>query len=145
MHVGDLGAVQNLIGSALSEMVEDGPFTGSKDARCEQVWRLIKKHYDLRGTPSRLGKLTKDMFWSEDGWPKLSAKAADSQQLLFVMEDVCREIHDDSEHDWHRIYAFREVSAMYMIFKSSDMFISHSDAECALGHCQRFFALRVAL
>ena len=62
MHAGDLGAVQNLIGSVLSEMLEDGPFTGSKEYRCEQIWRLIKKHYDLRNTPSRLGKLTKEMF-----------------------------------------------------------------------------------
>ena len=96
--------------------------TGSKEKRCEQIWRLIKNITTSAIPPSRWGKLTKDMFWSEDGWPKLSAKVADSQQTLFVMGDVCKEIHDDSEHDWHRIYALREVSGMYIIVKSSEMF-----------------------
>ena len=87
-------------------------FRGSKQQKCDQIFAVIKKHYDIRGTPSTLGKLKVDMFYKEEGWVKLSAKAADTQQLLFVMVDVCAELNDHSDRDMHRLIALRELAGM---------------------------------
>ena len=115
MHTGCLGVVQTMMGSVLWELTFDGPFRGSQDHRVEQIWGLIKKHYDLLSTPTRLGGLTVSHFSERGAWSSLRAKAAQSQHLLFCMPYVLREVHDGSPHHEHRL---RAVTALVRIYRA---------------------------
>ena len=73
------------------------------------------------------------------GWAALSAKAADAQQLLFVMVGVAQELSDGSDRCNHAILALHFLASMYRIFKGGDMFLTEEQSSEALEHVQSFF------
>eukprot|EP00959_Pyramimonas_sp_CCMP1952_P407528 8540877-Pyramimonas_sp.AAC.1 len=62
MHTSDLGVLPSLIGGAMWELMYDGPFHGTEKQRCAELWVMIKKWYDLLGTPSRLTTFSVALF-----------------------------------------------------------------------------------
>ena len=137
MHAGCLGTVQFLIGSIFSELILFGPFVGDKAARTAQLWSVIQRHYDAMSTPSRLSKLEPAQFLKE-GWANFSAKAMDSQQLLFVLEPVLAELNNGSDRMLHQIFAVHHLASMYRIFKAHGMFLPEAASSEAFWHCQEF-------
>ena len=140
MHTCCLGVAQNMMGSILNELVFQGPFLGSKDLRVEQVFKLIKKHYDKLNTSSRLGNLTITMFTRKDQWSELHSKDAESQQLLFAIQYVLQELHDGSEHHEHRLRCVCSLVRIYQAFKDGDMFLPRHVAESALEDLRTMYA-----
>ena len=127
MHSGHLGQDSFVVGGVLHELLFDGPFPGSKAQRLEQIWEKIQFWYDRLASSTRLTTLKETMFVNKDDFSVLSCKAAETNQLLIVMVELCKEVDSGSARDKHRIIALESLAAVYKIFKDAGMFLTHDE------------------
>ena len=129
-HTGNLGSDQWLIGSVIDDIIEHGPFQGgNKESRKDRVWGLIKIEYAKQGTSNRLGNLTLGMIkGATEQFPCLGAKAAETMHLVPVITEVCRTIHDGSDHDEHRLRCLEHLANFYRIIKAAGIMLSDQEA-----------------
>ena len=71
-------------------------------------------------------------------WSSLSAKGAETVQLLFTMQYVLEELDDHSDHHSHRLRAVAAMVRMYLIFKNNGRLLPPLLAQEAL-ECVRVF------
>ena len=74
-----------------------------------------------------------------DAWASLSAKAADSRQLVFALLPLCLRLNDASDRDGHRILALHHLVGVYHVFDSAGMFLTTEEFEEACAHRDAFF------
>eukprot|EP00974_Lingulodinium_polyedra_P055889 5374491-Lingulodinium_polyedra.AAC.1 len=139
MHTGCLGVLGYFLGSVLWELLYTGPFTGTMDTRCAAILALMKKHYAMCNSSTRLHKLKPDMFVRKKRFSTLIVKAAECQELLFIMPGLLREIHDESPHHEHRFRACNALVTIYRCFKDGEMFLPRADALMALDKVEEFY------
>ena len=136
MHTADLGHLQYLLGSALSELIDDGPYVGSQAERCEQLFSDIAQKYRQVGSTSKLSSLSLSMFWDPHNWSCLSAKAKESQDLLFALGHLLLEMPSLSDRDAARRIAFRTFMDMYTIILDNGRFLTEEQSSRLLELCE---------
>ena len=132
MHSGHLGQDSFMLGGVLHELVYDGPFTGFKQQRLDKLWDRITFWYDQLDSGTRLTCLKESMFTNVNDFSVLNCKAAEANQLLIVMCEVCKELNDGSDRDQHRLLAVENLAKVYKILKDSPMFLNHQQYDAAL-------------
>ena len=140
MHTADLGTTQNLLGSALYELLQEGPYHGSLTKRTEQLWAEIQGQYSLLDTPSRLGSLQVIALKPRPSdWSCLTGvKAADTRHLTPVVLRICQAHNDGSEHHAHRIAALESMDGIYNLLEEHGFFLPTPAADEALSMYERF-------
>ena len=84
MHSGPLGSVSCLLGGALTEFWNDGPFVGDAEERRKQLWEAISVEYDNLRSSSRLSALPISMFYhGEAAWSEFGGKAGEAISPVF--------------------------------------------------------------
>ena len=140
MHTSCLGVAQSMLGAVLSELVDEDHFAGPIPFRLAQIFGLIKRYYGAMNTPARLANLKKSILGSRRHWSALSAKAAETQHLLFVMQFVLRDLNDGSAHHEHRLRAVCCLIRIYTAFKDGGLVLDPGVADSALEEMNLLYA-----
>ncbi len=137
MHAGGGGVCLYVLGSVLYELVYENP--GCRDARrnLERVWGMIHERYSRWGMVNRFTGLTLAMIGPERKTPKLKGKCADSQSLVWVMADICRAVHDGSDHDEHRCCLLESLAQFLKLVEDSPMVLPDAVADNMVAEVEK--------
>ena len=67
------------------------------------------------------------MFSNPGAFPCLSAKAAESRDLVPAMVVLCRRLHNGSTRDEHRCRALEHLERIYDVFKGAGVVLSDEE------------------
>lgn len=133
MHTADGGVSSLLVGSALSELLFDGPFAGTTEERLRALWDEILAAYAVSRSANRISMLTLSMFWHGAGkWAAFTGKCAETRTMVYIVRDICRAFHDGSDRDRHRLVCFDRLCSIYDACFRHNLHIPAPDAECIL-------------
>ena len=143
MHSGDLGLLLSLLGGTCHELVYDGTFEGTEQARCGELWSLIQAKYTARNTESRMTAFTLQHFKATNDFNELRhTKAAISQCLLFVMREILEGLNTYSDRDRHRLQCYEDICHIYNTWKNADRFLTDAEADdcmaCYKSFCEHY-------
>ena len=103
MHTKSLGTDADLVGSAVVYMCKKVLDHGDADRNIAVVWASVQAFYRANRTRCRLSRLTMNMVKHEP-FPKLSAKAVETRDLLPALEFFFRDwVHDGVCAWFHRL------------------------------------------
>ena len=103
MHTKSLGTDAELVGSAVVYMCKKVLNHGSEDLNIAVVWAAVQAFYRANRTRCRLGRLTMNMV-KHDPFPRLSAKAVETRDLLPALEFFFRDwVHQPVCAWFHRL------------------------------------------
>ena len=122
MHSGDLGVAQYFAGSVMFELTHCGELGETPALACEALWELIREGYKKVCFSSRLTALTVEMYYHRNDWPRLSAKAAETNAVVFILRDILEQRNDGSDHHQHRLKACSALCDFYVLVKDSPLF-----------------------
>merc|ERR1711974_434613 len=110
----------------LSDLVWDGPFHGSADARVDRIFDMIQEAYDALGVTTRLSTLKLSMLSKRQGspWASFSNKAAECRDFLEPLLRVCERVHNVSDRDHARVRCLQSICSIERLLKRSGMVLS---------------------
>ena len=131
MHTSCLGVCGYIMGSVLQELIL---FNGSNTPKenLKDFWGLLATKYSDDGVTNRLTSLTLPMLGALNK-PCLHAKAAETQALLGPVSSICRDTHDGSDHDSHRLLVLESLHDLYRLLKAAPMFLDEEQWVRALA------------
>ena len=142
MHTGCLGVLLYILGSTLWELVFDGPYGGSAQARAKAVWQKISHKYVELGVDAsnRLADLDLDRFRQKHHFPELRCKAAEARHLLPVLTEVCRDLNRSTARDLHRLAALDNLCNFYRLCNES-LEVPLADVSASMKNSAEHFLL----
>ena len=151
LHTWDQGCWSHLAGSVLKELVYGrSTGNGSPAEKLSQVWQQITYYYRLMESRNRLANLTLGMIVHDVKSPNkvqpvLSAKAAETRDLIPVLAKVCEDISDGSLHAQHRLEAMKHAAAMQRVILEEPIVMSRAGKKALQDHTDSFLTHYSAL
>ena len=138
MHMNCIGVLCYFNGSVIKELVKHGPYIGNVSERRAQLWSRISFWYSELGIINCLTGFHQCLFDEGDKWAYLAAKAADNHHLVYVLEKICQESNDGSEHDAVRLEALKSMRTCHSILATGGMFLQRRRSERLLKSIDKF-------
>lgn len=116
-------------------------YSGNFDQRLKELWRDIEVEYDRLGTRTRLTGLTLNMFYNANDFPALSAKAAETYELVIVLGGMCAAFRRQGNiYDGIRCEACDAITEVMSIVRTGPDFLSEEQSTRLLSKMDEFMS-----